>query len=207
MSKHRTRSWAIVTIFGLAATLGCSSDPAAPLTVENLLGELAMFFTSSTANEPSASSSSFAPEPGSNAESPYGLAKNTKPSEIHIFITSVQTELAGGTQVEFSEEVGDVELLSLFGRQLQVVEGELPTGTYSYVVFRIDRARSFVLINDEQQLLDIPGDQVRVEGPFVVGPGGPTTVVFDLDPVSELTENADGSWTLLLVIIVTTGTG
>ena len=206
MLKHRTHSLAIVTVFSLAVTLGCSSDPAAPLTLENLIGELGMFFTSSTANGSSAGSTGFATEPGPNAKGPF-VKKDTKPREIHIFITSVRTALAGGTQVEFPKEVGDVELLSLFGRQHQVVDGELPTGTYSYVVFGIDRARSFVLINDEQQPLDIPDDQIRVEGPFIVGPGGPTTVVLDLDPVSQLTENADGSWTMVLVIIVAAGTG
>lgn len=123
--------------------------------------------------------------------------------EVHVWITGLETELENGTRLSFNEEVGDVELLSLDGKTVQVVDVEIPIGTYEYVAFRLDEARSYVVEGGSQKPLSIPSEDVRVMGPFAVDPGAMTSVTLHFDTDASLTQGNDGSWSLNPVVDIT----
>jgi len=125
--------------------------------------------------------------------------------EIHVYITGLSTQLSGGTIVDFAVEVGDVELLSLRGQPLEVVNADVPMETYAWVDFAVDPGRSFLIVDGDRVDLGIPLQNIRVEGPFVVGSDLPTTVTIEFDPDESLTLNDDGSYTLSLVAQLTIG--
>ena len=97
--------------------------------------------------------------------------------------------------------------MQLQNRRVDVVESQVPTGTYQYVAFTVDPSQSYVVIDGKQEPLGIPLQDVRVNGPFSVGPNLPTTVTITFDPESSLTENADGSFTLNFVVVLDIATG
>ena len=76
--------------------------------------------------------------------------------EVHVYITGLQTQLSGGTIVEFAVEIGDVDLLALRGQPVSIVDADVPAGTYQWVDFTVDPARSFLIIDGEQVALGIP---------------------------------------------------
>lgn len=122
--------------------------------------------------------------------------------EVHVYILGFRTQLSGGTIVDFAIEVGDVDLLALRDKPLSVITAEVPAGTYDYVEFTVDPARSFLVIDGDQVPLGVPVQNVRVNGPFIVGHDLPTTITIEFDPDKSLTKNADGSYTLNMVVVL-----
>ena len=122
--------------------------------------------------------------------------------EIHVYITGIRAQLSGGTVLDFNTEIGDVELLGLRDKPLDVVDSDVPTGTYDFVDFTIDPDRSFLVVDDEEVGLGIPLQNIRVNGPFSVGPDQTTVVTIAFDPDQSLTENPDGSYTLNLIVVL-----
>ncbi len=122
--------------------------------------------------------------------------------EIHVYITGITTQFSGGTALNFNKEIGDVDLLALRDKRVDAVDSDVATGTYEYVEFTIDPDRSFLVIDGEDVPLGVPSENIRVNGPFTVGPDLPTSVTIEVDPDSSLTENADGSYTLNLVVVL-----
>ena len=127
--------------------------------------------------------------------------------EVHVYITGIQTQLSGGTIVDFAIEIGDVDLLALRGQPMSVVDTDVPAGTYGWIDFTVDPARSFLIIDGEQAPLGIPLQNVRVNGPFVVESQLPASVTIEFDPDQSLTQNEDGSYTLNVVVVLKVGTG
>lgn len=127
--------------------------------------------------------------------------------EVHVYITGIKTQLSGGTLVDFEVEIGDVDLLSLRGQPIDVVNADVPVGTYEYVDFVVDPARSFLMVDGEQVDLGIPLQDIRINGPFVVGSDLSTSITLEFDPDNSLTQNADGSYTLNMVVVLIVGTG
>lgn len=128
-------------------------------------------------------------------------------TEAHVYILGLSAELEGGTQVDFPLEVGDVDLMTLDGQVKEVVDSEVPRGTFNNVKFVVDEARSFVVVDGEQLPLLIGERTVTVVGPFVVGDEPITTITLQFDVMESLTDNGDGTWTLnpVITVIVTTG--
>ncbi|MCH7824025.1 MAG: DUF4382 domain-containing protein [Acidobacteria bacterium] len=118
------------------------------------------------------------------------------PTQAEVYITGFFTELSNGTVVSFNEELGGIDLLSLRNQTVEAVDAQILAGTYSYVAFSVDEARSFVVVNGEVLPLSVPTGEVRVEGPFVVAPDSATSVTLDFDAENSLVQTADGSWLL-----------
>ena len=178
--RNRTLAcWLVIAAiagFGVALQ-GCGGSPSSPtLTLEDLVGEFDIFLTDNHID---------------------GVG------EVHVFITGFSTELEGGTQVDFHKQLGDVELLSLRDKTIQVIDAEVPAGTYLHVSFSIDAAQSYLVEQGVNKPLSIPEENVRVDGPFVVNPGALTSVTLDFDAELSLTKNADGSWSMNPVVVVT----
>lgn len=127
--------------------------------------------------------------------------------EVHVFIEGFRTELEDGTVIAFDEEIGDVDLMELRGKKLAVVDSQVPRGTFNDVAFTVDEARSFVVVGGDQRELKITDRTVVVQGPIVVGDAPITTVTLDLDLDASLRENANGSWTLAPVVVITVTIG
>lgn len=127
--------------------------------------------------------------------------------EVHVYITGLRTQLSGGTIVDFAVEIGDVDLLALRGQPVSVVDTDVPAGTYEWVEFVVDPGRGFLMIDGDQVALGIPLQNVRVNGPFVVESDPPTSITIEFDPDKSLTQNADGSYTLNMVVVLKVGTG
>ncbi len=136
-----------------------------------------------------------------------GPTSNPVLEEVHVFITGFRAELESGTLLEFEDEIGDVDLMTLRGQTLKVVDADVPRGTFKDVRFDIDAARSFVVVGGEQKTLHFADRTVIVQGPIVVEDAPITTVTLDFDIDASLTENGDGTWTLAPVLVVTVTTG
>jgi len=128
-------------------------------------------------------------------------------TEVHVYITGLSTVLAGGTQIDFPSEVGDVDLMTLDGQVRKVVDSEVPRGTFEHIRFTTDPSRDYVIYGGERKALVRAEPNITVVGPFTVGDGPITMVTLEFDVMASVSENADGSWTLTpqVTIIVTTG--
>lgn len=126
--------------------------------------------------------------------------------EVHVWISGISTELRGGGVIAFDKELGDVELLSLHGETIEVVNDLVPSGTYEYVEFRIDENKSRVVESGLDKPLSVPEGSARVLGPFEVLAGETTTITFDFDAEKSLSRFPDGSWALGPVVVVLTKT-
>jgi len=126
--------------------------------------------------------------------------------EIHLFIEGFRTELSDGTLINFPIEVGDVELMALRGQTKQVIDSEVPRGTFNHVTFTIDTTRSYVVVGGEQRTLNFATGTVRVDGPVIVGETPITTVTLQFDPEASVSENSDGTWTMAPVVALTVTT-
>jgi len=125
--------------------------------------------------------------------------------QIHVFITTVRTQLAGGTIVEIpNATLGDIDLLAIRGQSYSVSSTLVPAGTYSWVDFILDSAQSYLVVDGETTEMNIELTSIRVGGPFVVGPSVTTTVTIEFDPDSSLTRNDDGTYTLNVVAVLST---
>lgn len=116
--------------------------------------------------------------------------------EVHVWISGVSTEMEDGTRLSFNEDVGDVDLMTLDGTTIQMVDVQIPAGTYKYIAFRLDPAQSYVIEGGEQKPLSVPAEDVRVDGPFDVNPNAMTSVTLHFDTEASLTRGDDGSWSL-----------
>jgi hypothetical protein len=126
--------------------------------------------------------------------------------EIHIFIEGLRTELSDGTMINFPVAIGDVELMALRGQTMQVVNSEVPRGTFNHITFTIDTTRSYVVVGGEQRTLNFATGTVRVDGPIIVGDAPVTTVTLQFDPEDSVSENSNGTWTMAPVVALTVTT-
>lgn len=127
--------------------------------------------------------------------------------QVHVWITGIATQPRGGPVLSFNKELGDVELLSLRGRTIEIVDAEVPAGVYEFVAFQIDARRSSIRESGMTKPLDIPDGEVRVVGPFEVKGGGRTTITLDFDAAQSLVQRPDGSWSMRPVVVVAAVTG
>ncbi len=127
--------------------------------------------------------------------------------EVHVYVTGFRTELQGGTVIEFDEEIGDVDLMTLRGTTRKVVDADVPRGTFNDIKFDIDSSRSFVVVDGKQKQLHFQERTVTVVGPIIVGDQPITTVTVEFDLDASLSENSDGTWTLAPVLVVRVTTG
>jgi hypothetical protein len=126
--------------------------------------------------------------------------------EIHLFIEGLRTELSDGTLINFPIEVGDVELMALRGQAKQVIDSEVPRGTFNHITFTIDTTRSYVVVGGEQRTLNFATGTVRVDGPIIVDETPVTTVTLQFDPEASVSENSDGTWTMAPVVALSVTT-
>ena len=122
--------------------------------------------------------------------------------EVHVWIHGISTELRGGGVISFDRQLGDVELLSLHGESIEVVNNVVPSGTYEYVELGIDESRSRIVESGLTKTLSVPAGSARVRGPFEVRAGESTTITLDFDAEKSLSRLPDGSWALDPVVVV-----
>lgn len=122
--------------------------------------------------------------------------------EVHVWITGFSSEPRGGVAIHFEKEIGDVELLSLRNRTIEVVNTEVPSGIYEYVGFAIDETRSYLVESGLRRPIAVADGNVRAAGPFVVSAGVTTILTLDFDAEASLARRSDGSWALKPVLII-----
>ncbi len=127
--------------------------------------------------------------------------------EVHVFVKSVRTKLDDGTEIAFEDRNLDVDLLALRGNMLEVVNADVPRGTFTDVTVEIDPAQSFAVVDGERVTLHVTQGTVVVQGPIVIEEAPITTVTLDFDMDQSLSETGDGSWTLSPVVVLTITTG
>lgn len=125
-------------------------------------------------------------------------------SAVSVYITGVSTQVQGGAVLAVQQDFGAVELLALRDKTIEVVNTQVPTGTYEWVAFSLDASRSSVVESGVTKPLAITNGEAKVLGPFTVTQGAKTTITVDFDAEKSLTQNADGSWTMNPVVVLVT---
>ena len=129
-------------------------------------------------------------------------------TEVHLFITEATVTLAGGSELTFEDQIGDVELFAVNGQPRQIADTPAPQGEFTSISFVVDPAQSWVRAGGQVAVLNIGDPTIVVQGPWTVGGGGVTTVTLTIDIDASMTWNeADGSWTFSPVIAITVTTG
>lgn len=126
--------------------------------------------------------------------------------QVHVFVQKFTAFTDDGTVITFDNVNRDVDLMGLRGEAIDVVDAEVPRGTFSRIEFNIDTTQSYVVVDEEQRPLNFATGTVVVEGPIIVGDAVLTTVrlVFDVD--ESLSENSDGTWTMSPVVVISVST-
>jgi len=127
--------------------------------------------------------------------------------QVHVFIQQFTVQTDNGTVITFANVNRDIDLMTLRGQTIDVVDSEVPRGTFSDIVFNIDTSQSYVVVDGEQRMLNFATGTVVVEGPIIVGEAPITTVRLEFDIEDSVTENSDGTWTMAPVVVITVTTG
>ena len=130
-------------------------------------------------------------------------AGNGTLEQVNVHINGAATQIVGGMRVGFDHDVGTFDLLQLRDREFEVVDAELVAGSYDWVEVSLDPARSNAVVGGETRTLHLARNPVRIDGPFVVPAHGAVTVRLEFDLDASVIANADGSYTLDPVIVVT----
>ena len=202
MTNQQTSRILTITILTLALIIpGCSGSPTEPeITLDGLLARFKVQI-GANASGGSAFSVSAAMRPNR------GLQAASVLQEVHVFIQSFRVATSAGTVITFDGIDRDVDLMTLRGQEIDLVDAEVPRGTFNDIQFDIDPTRSYVVSDGEQRTLSFATDTVSVVGPIVVGDAPLTTVRLEFDVDQSLTENADGTWTMAPVVVISITTG
>jgi hypothetical protein len=127
--------------------------------------------------------------------------------EVHVYVQKFVVQTDNGTVIQFDGVNRDIDLMTLRGQVLDVVDSEVPRGTFNDVEFFIDTTQSYVVVDGEQALLNFATGTVTVEGPIIVGDAPITTVRLVFNVEESLTMNSDGSWTMAPAVVIEVTTG
>lgn len=127
--------------------------------------------------------------------------------EVHVFVQKFTVEAEDGTVLTFDGVNRDVDLMTLRGQAIDVVDTQIPRGTFNDIVFTIDTTQSFVVVDGEQRMLHFDTGTVTVEGPIIVGEQPIYTVRLTFDVEASLSENNNGSWTMAPVVVIEVTSG
>lgn len=127
--------------------------------------------------------------------------------EVHVFIQKFSFAADNGTVVSFDGINRDIDLMTLRDQAIDVVDSEIPRGTFTDVTFNIDTTQSYVVVDGEQRTLNFATGTVVVEDAIVVGEAALTTVRLEFHIEDSLSENSDGSWTMAPVVAIGVSTG
>ena len=127
--------------------------------------------------------------------------------QVHVYVQKFSFETDNGTEVTFDSVNRDIDLMAVRGQAIDVVNSNIPRGTFTNLTFYIDTTQSYVVVDDEQRTLHFPTGTVVVEGPVIVGEAPITTVRLEFHIEESLTENGDGSWTMEPVVVIGVTTG
>jgi hypothetical protein len=115
-------------------------------------------------------------------------------------------ESTDGAVITFADINRDIDLMTLRGQTIEVVDAEVPRGTFNDIQFNIDTTQSYVVVDGERRTLRFASGTVVVQGPIVVGGAPITTVRLEFDIDQALTENSDGTWTMAPVVVISVTT-
>lgn len=140
---------------------------------------------------------------GGGAEEP-APAPEPEPviEEVHVFVQKFTTVTDDGTVITFDNIDRDIDLMTLRGQAIDIVDSEVPRGTFNNLEFNIDTTQSYVVVDGEQRLLNFETGTVTVAGPIIVGEQPIYTVRLTFDVEASLSENTDGTYTMAPVVVV-----
>lgn len=127
--------------------------------------------------------------------------------EVHVFVEKFTTTTDNGTVITFDGINRDVDLMTLRGQAIDIVDSEVPRGTFNNLEFNIDTTQSYVVVDGEQRLLNFDTGTVTVAGPIIVGEQPIYTVRLTFDVEASLSENSDGTYTMAPVVVIEVTSG
>jgi len=125
-------------------------------------------------------------------------------SAVHVYVSGLTLKPSGSPVQRVASSVGTFELLSLQGTTKQLVDLEVPAGTYDFVQIDLDQSQSDVVeIADpgNPKPVQIASQEIKVLGGFTVPDGGELTVVFDFDLAKSIQHLGNGHWLITPVIL------
>jgi hypothetical protein len=122
--------------------------------------------------------------------------------EVHVFIQKFTVKTENGTVITFNDVNRDIDLMTLRGQTIDVVDSEVPRGTFTDIEFNIDTTQSYVVVDGEQRTLNFATGTVVVEGPIIVGEAPITTVRLEFHIEDSVSENSNGTWTMAPVVVI-----
>lgn len=124
-------------------------------------------------------------------------------SEINVWVTGLTIKKTDAPVARIANEIGLVDLLTLQGTTMELVELGVPAGDYEYVQVELDQERSNVrvLATGELAPLQIASEEVKVLDGFTVPDGGSLEITLDFDAAASLRQQGNGDWLLVPVIV------
>ena len=179
LSLYRGRGWRghalIAVVVGLAAVSACGSNPASP----SANGNLRLMLTDAPLDDV---------------------------DEVNIYFTSVTAKPLGKPVEELTLTLPEnpIDLLTLTDNTVNFATGAVDPGEYEFLHINIDPRRSNIVENGVEKPLQVPSDEIKILGGFVVEDDHTTTLTLDFDAEKSLLRLGSGDW-LLIPVIVTTG--
>ena len=124
-------------------------------------------------------------------------------TSVNVYVVGLTIQPVGGPVQRIANDIGLIDLLTLQGTTLELVNLGVPAGDYEFVMIELDQDLSNVvpIATGVPEPLQIASEEVKVLGGFNVPDGGDTVVVFDFDAGKSLKKEGNGDWLLTPVIL------
>jgi hypothetical protein len=125
--------------------------------------------------------------------------------QVNIFFTGVTAKPSDGPVEEIALRLTEnpIDLLTLADDVTTLAAGVVEPGRYEFIHINIDERRSHVVENGIRKALQIPSEEVKILGGFIVDEDHRTTLTLDFDARTSLIRRGNGEWLLRPVIVIT----
>jgi hypothetical protein len=129
-------------------------------------------------------------------------------SSVNVYVTGLTIKPVDGPVQRIANDIGLIDLLTLQGTTLELVNLGVPAADYEFVMLELDQDQSNVVLLEGGEVvpLQIASEEVKVLGGFHVPDGGEAIVVFDFDAGASLRHLGNGDWLLVPVILMVSAT-
>lgn len=123
-------------------------------------------------------------------------------AEVNVFVTGLTVKRTGFPVERIATGIGLVDLLTLQGTTLELVNLGVAAGDYEFVQIELDQEQSHLVLLDGGEIVPIriASEEIKVLGGFNVPVGGDVVVVLDFDAGASLRKLGNGDWLMTPIV-------